>query len=119
MARCLVAAGLLLAVGLSLPGGPLRAADPQGYYTIQGVGLESCEVWLSERRSDGPTAWYHQQWVLGYLTAYNRWVHNGDDVTDGIETDKLFNWLDEYCHRNPQQNLSLATEALSWALRER
>ena len=32
---------------------------------------------------------------------------------------ELFEWLDEYCHRNPQQNLSLATEALFWALRER
>lgn len=95
-----------------------RAADPDGYYTIQGVGLESCEIWLGERLSDGPTAWYHQQWVLGYFTAFNRWVHDGSNLTVNLPTDKLFEWLDEYCHRNPQQNLSLATEALVWALRK-
>ena len=111
---------LLVAAAIFLSAGPLaRAADPQGYYTIQGVGLESCEIWLGERLSDGPTAWYHQQWVLGYFTAVNRFVYDGADLTVNLPTDKLFQWLDEYCHRNPQQNLSLATEALFWALRER
>ena len=108
MARVLVlAAALVLGAGAAA-----RAADPQGYYTIQGVGLESCEVWLGERLSDGPTAWYHQQWVLGYITAFNRWVHNGSNVAVNIAPDKLFAWIDEYCHRNPRQSLSLATEAL-------
>ena len=31
----------------------------------------------------------------------------------------LFTWLDEYCHRNPRQSLSLATEAMVWSLRDR
>ena len=69
MARALVVAVALLLSATATA----RAADPQGYYTIQGVGLENCEVWLGERLSDGPTAWYHQQWVLGYITAFNRW----------------------------------------------
>ena len=108
MARALVlSAALLLSASA-----PARAADPQGYYTIQGVGLETCEVWLGERLSDGPTAWYHQQWVLGYITAFNRWVYEGSNVAVNVGPDKLFEWLDEYCHRNPRQTLSLATEAL-------
>lgn len=96
-----------------------RAADPDGYYTIQGVGKDDCEAWLSERQSDGPIAWYTQQWVLGYLTAFNRWVYNGSDVATNLNSEKLFAWIDEYCHRNPRQNLSLATEALVWTLRDR
>lgn len=89
-----------------------RAADPRGYYTVQGVGLESCEIWLGERRANGPTAWYHQQWVLGYITAFNRWAYNGSNVAVNVGTDKLFAWLDEYCNHNPKQNLSTATEEL-------
>ena len=115
MARALVLAAAILLSANSTA----HAADPQGYSTIQGVGLENCEVWLGERLSDGPTAWYHQQWVLGYVTAFNRWVHDGSDVAINLPTDKLFEWLDEYCHRNTEQNLSLATEAMVWALRER
>ena len=108
MARALVLAAAMLVSAQATA----HAADPQGYYTIQGVGQETCEVWLGERISDGPTAWYHQQWVLGYITAVNRWVHDGDNVALDVGTDKLFEWLDQYCHRNPRQNLSLATEAL-------
>ncbi len=115
MARALIfAMALLVAAGTSS-----RAADPDGYYTIQGVGIETCEVWLGERQSDGPTAWYHQQWVLGYLTAFNRWVHDDSDVANKLPSDKLFTWLDEYCHRNTRQSLSLATEAMVWSLRDR
>ena len=108
MARALVLAAALMLTAHAMA----RAADPQGYYTIQGVGVENCEVWLGERLSDGPTAWYHQQWVLGYITAFNRWVHEDSNVAVNIGTDKLFEWLDEYCHRNPEKNLSLATEEL-------
>jgi len=115
MARALVLAAALL-MGAHAAA---RAADPEGYYTIQGVGIETCEVWLGERLSDGPTAWYHQQWVLGYVTAFNRWVHDGSDVALNLSTDKLFSWIDEYCHRNPEQSLSLATEAMVWELRQR
>ena len=115
MWRSLVLSGLVL-LGCAQA---LRAADPDGYYTIQGVGIESCEAWLSERQADGAIAWYHEQWVLGYITAVNRWVHEESDVAVGIESAKLFEWIDEYCHRNPQENLSLATEALLWALDQR
>jgi hypothetical protein len=108
MTRALVlAAALILSVNAAG-----RAADPQGYYTIQGVGQESCEIWIGERLANGPTAWYHQQWVLGYITAFNRWAYDGSNVAVNVGPDKLFEWLDEYCNRNPQQNLSLATEAL-------
>jgi hypothetical protein len=108
-----MARAFVLAVALLLGAhATARAADPQGYYTIQGVGLENCEIWLGERLANGPTAWYHQQWVLGYITAFNRWAYDGSNVAVNVGTDKLFAWIDEYCHRNPQQNLSLATEEL-------
>lgn len=108
-----MARALLLAAALLLSAAaPARAADPQRYYAVQGVGQETCEVWLGERLSDGPTAWYHQQWVLGYITAFNRWVYEGSNVADNVAPGKLFEWLDEYCHRNPRQTLALATETL-------
>ncbi len=115
-----MARGLILAAAIVLCASANgRAANKDGYYTIQGVGIESCEVWLAERQAAGPTAWYHQQWVLGYLTAFNRWVHNQSDVAEGLTNDQIFKWMDEYCHRNPRQSLSLATEAVVWALKDR
>jgi hypothetical protein len=108
MARALVLAAAFL-VGAHTAAG---AADSRGFYDAQGVGQESCEIWIGERLSNGPTAWYHQQWVLGYVTAFNRWAYDGRNVADNVGPDKLFAWLDEYCHHNPQQNLSSATEAL-------
>lgn len=98
---------------------PAKAADPQGYYTIQGVGLESCTAWIGERAEPSGITWYKQQWVLGYLTAFNRWTHDGTDIAKGAEAESLFKWIDNYCQRNPRQVLSLATEALVWDLRDR
>ena len=106
MARALVlAAAFVLSANATA-----RAADPQGYYTIQGVGLENCEVWLGERLSDGPTAWYHQQWVLGYITAFNRWVHDDSNVTINLPTDKLFEWLDAPVRRVAALDIPVAYE---------
>ncbi len=90
--------------------------------TVQGVGQQSCEVWSDERQTalaTGTLAWYHEQWVLGYITAFNRWVHDDSDVAVNLSDDKLFAWLDQYCAENPQQILSVAAEALISELRNR
>ena len=89
---------------------------------VQGVGQESCEVWLDERQTalaTGTPAWYHEQWVLGYITAFNRFVHDDSDVAVNLSEEKLFAWLDQYCSENPQQILSVAAEALISELRNR
>ncbi len=111
---------IALGSGLALGGAlePARAADKEGYYTIQGVGLETCLAWLGERAEQSPISWYKQQWVLGYLTAYNRWVYDGTDISGGQNAETLFEWIDDYCNRTPRQSLSLATEALVWNLRD-
>ena len=120
MGRALILAiSLLTATSLGALGFGARAADPNGYYTIQGVGIETCEAWLGERFEDGPIAWYKRQWVLGYLTAFNRWAHDGDDIAADLTSEQLFDWIDDYCQFNTRQTLSLATEALIWSLRDR
>ncbi len=118
MARALIlATAILVLIG---PGGPgARAADPNGYYTIQGVGIETCEAWLGERYEDGPIAWYKRQWVLGYLTAFNRWAYEDSNIAQELSNELMFDWIDDYCQRNIRQTLSLATEALVWSLRDR
>jgi hypothetical protein len=123
MGRALILAiSLLTAIGMGAgmgAGGGARAADPDGYYTIQGVGIETCEAWLGERLEDGAIAWYKQQWVLGYLTAFNRWAHDKEDIAAGLTSEQLFEWVDNYCQLNTRQTLALATEALIWSLRDR
>ncbi len=118
MGRALILATAILVL-ICLGGPGARAADPNGYYTIKGVGIETCEAWLGERYEDGPIAWYKQQWVLGYLTAFNRWVHKGSNIAGELTSEQMFDWIDDYCQRNIRQTLSLATEALVWSLRDR
>ncbi|KAA3625609.1 MAG: hypothetical protein DWQ08_09140 [Proteobacteria bacterium] len=48
-------------------------------------------------------------WVLGYLTSYNRWVDNGKrDVVEGVEHDRIFEWLLNFCRKFPDHNTNLA-----------
>ena len=105
---------LFLAAALFLSVNPTaHSEDPAA--SVIGVGQESCEVWL-EKRSDalasGSRAWFHEEWVLGYITAINRWVHDGKELAPDVDDDRLFEWLDGYCRKNPQQTLSFAAEAM-------
>ena len=103
-----LAATLLLSVNPTARG--QGSLDP-----VMGVGQESCEIWLTERRdasSSGSRAWFHEEWVLGYITAANRWVHDGKDLASDVDNDRLFEWLDGYCRDDPKQSLSVAAEAL-------
>ena len=113
-ATCRWGVALILAVASLLSVNPaVRGEDPLA--SVMGVGQESCQTWLTERRdalSSGSRAWFHEEWVLGYITAANRWVHDGKDLASDVDNDRLFEWLDGYCREDPKQSLSVAAEAL-------
>lgn len=71
-----------LIAGLSISAAAV-AADKSGSYTTFGAGNKTCESWLKEREKGEPRAWQLQQWLLGYVSAYNNWVHKGQNVADG------------------------------------
>ena len=51
-------------------------------------------------------------WVLGYISAVNEYGPWSADVTQGIDTDGVFGWIDNYCAQHPLHNVDDAAEAL-------
>ena len=50
------------------------AMDARGRYTVYGSGELDCGSWTREQKLASSLALKDQAWVLGYITAYNRWV---------------------------------------------
>ena len=88
------------------------AADKSGRYTTFGAGNNTCESWLKERGKGEPRAWQLQQWLLGYVSAYNNWVHKGQSVTDGTDAKGMFTWVDKNCADRPRDMLATVVEEL-------
>lgn len=57
-----------------------------------------------------------QNWVLGYLSAYNNFKSSSGNVTGATpgrtDNEGLFAWIDSYCGSHPLDTVSIATEAL-------
>ncbi len=100
-----------LIAGLSISAAA-GAADKSGSYTTFGAGNMSCESWLKEREKGKPQAWEFQQWLLGYVSAYNNWVHKGRNVADGTNANGMFAWIDKYCADRPRDVLATVVEEL-------
>ncbi|NQV55733.1 MAG: hypothetical protein HQ503_07730 [Rhodospirillales bacterium] len=86
--------------------------------SVLGPSTKSCEKWAAERKSGGVVGWQYQQWLTGYVTAYNRWVEVGKDITSGMNAEGLFERIDVYCQQNPYASFANATDALIEHLRK-
>ncbi len=100
-----------LIAGLSISAAAV-AADKSGSYTTFGAGNNTCESWMTERGKGEPRAWQLQQWLLGYVSAYNNWVHKGQNVANGTNAKEMFAWIDKYCADRPRDMLATVVEEL-------
>lgn len=92
--------------------GPADAMDARGKYTIYGSGQAPCSQWLRERDIKSALAMQDQSWVVGYITAYNRWVSKKLSVVGEQEPRALHAWIDEFCKANGKETLAGAAESL-------
>jgi hypothetical protein len=91
---------------------PAAAFDADGTYIVHGTGQAPCSEWTADRMIAGAGAWQQQQWLLGYLTAYNEWVSGSADVVGALDAEGIFSWVDDYCARDRTQKLSDAVQDL-------
>ncbi len=106
--------GLVLATAVALlwPGAA-EAIDSSGKYKIYGAGKTACSQWLRSRKLKDSLSERDQQWVAGYVTAYNRWVHKGGrSVSPETNAKQLFATVDRYCEQNPFETIAGAVESL-------
>ena len=70
-------ATLLLAVFL-LSGTTWAARPGESQYRMWGSGNSRFGVWIAYKENPEPGRyWQFSDWLLGYLTAYSRWVEIG------------------------------------------
>ena len=53
-----------------------------------------------------------EAWALGFVTSYNKYVHDGINVLEEMQNDDLFAALDRHCRDHRRDSLSFATNAL-------
>ncbi len=100
--RSLILLLVLLPVGAG-------AFDEAGVYTS--LGAYECPDYVAhyeEDRANRPSLGHilvdylpAQGWLLGYLTAYNAWMANGQrNIADGLDDDEIESWVADYCREN-------------------
>lgn len=73
-----------------------------------GAGNSPCSMWTEARKNE--SAWHEpSQWILGFVSASN--------VLDAISTYNLkpvemFQWVDGFCRKHPDQYLKTAVLSL-------
>jgi hypothetical protein len=75
---------------------------------VLGQGNVSCSSWLeNQTNNDARTAW-----ILGYITAFNEYSPKPSDVSQGMTTDEMMGFINNYCKNHPTDNLYRASAAL-------
>ena len=88
------------------------AADSKGNFVGLGTGTKSCGTVVRDYQERGASFVANNAWVNGYLTAINRYVYRGGDITENIDLEGRNLWIHNYCTQNPLSNLVDATGAL-------
>jgi hypothetical protein len=85
---------------------------PPRDYHILGAGTIDCAEWTKEAKQPVVKA-QDQAWLLGYLTAFNRFgTDNTGDVMGKASVKEALAWFDGYCADNPKDSVNKAAGAL-------
>jgi len=52
------------------------------------------------------------QWLQGFLSGYNRYGPQTEDIARGIDGPRLLSWVDNYCRLHPTKDFAGAATAL-------
>ena len=95
------------------------AADKNGEYTVLSFGTRSCAQVIADFDEDGSRRLANSTWVAGYLTAVNKLVFKGKDISAGTDAEGRMLWIVNFCKSNPLETLEGATTAIVAELRKR
>jgi hypothetical protein len=102
MKRCVLLATLCIAL---MAAHMERAQGQNPTLRVHGFGRFSCGVWLEARAKgsnpvDARVIQAHE-WMSGFITAYNLFLHPRGDVATSTDADTVHAWLDDYCREKP------------------
>ena len=88
------------------------AADDAGSFVAYGFGNRLCSEWLESRtRNDAETV-EMTAWTLGFISAYNKYVHKGINVAGQLNAGDIHTEIDKHCTGRPFDSLSFAASAV-------
>jgi hypothetical protein len=89
-------------------------------YVSAGSGTLSCGSWTADRREyntggrvtqGSQEAQQESAWVLGFLSGIGFIHNNGDDPMDGVDSQGVWAWIDNYCKAHPIVSIADAAGA--------
>lgn len=116
MRRVLLALTALFLIAMT--GAEARTAGGGGF-TVLGMGNKSCGSWVADRKAKSGVDLVEEAWVLGFLSAYNEFGPEADDVTAQTDVAGVSGWIDNYCTAHPLDTIALAAQALIVELNKR
>ena len=108
--RVFTAAIVIVCYAIAIP--LARAADNAGSFVAFSFGNQTCVAWSDARQKKDTKAIRMEAWALGFVTSYNKYVHDGINVLEEMQNDDLFAALDQHCRDRRRHNLSFAINAL-------
>ncbi len=106
--------GLICSVLFLAP--PVNAASDAGKYAIKDAGLATCKLYTEEKSKKSKRYYQFVGWVMGYLSAHNRYAKDNADIAPWQSTDLLAALIGNYCRAKPDARLVTATNQLIAAL---
>ncbi len=78
------------------------ASDAKGSYAVRGVGSQECQTLIQELEKDKAGAVSVASWMLGYMTAVNRYEPTTFDISPVSDVRALTNIALALCQKNPK-----------------
>lgn len=112
---------LLVLVIVTMMFAQISAYDKNQRFKVYNPGLEPCSEIdaMLDRRMEGYTAQqqadYEQivrYWLAGFGTAWNYIMPDTYDIQGEYTTQQIWDWLENYCEKNPDKKLVDATVIL-------
>ena len=88
------------------------ASDEDGGYIAFGVGLKSCQAFVRDFHENKWSKVINIQWINGYLTAFNKFIYDGENVAENMDVAERERWILNYCNHNSAKDLEQATTEL-------
>ena len=71
------------------------------------IGTRSCSDWIKSKSTEKSlnfTKLNNEAWLLGYLSGLSS--GSGKDALANTKNSYIFTWTDNYCKKNPMNNIS-------------
>lgn len=105
----------ILLLGLVLTATPLQAKDMNQNFATFGKGSESCLSYMESRVDNGRELERFKQFIFGYLSAFNLMIPQTFNILGERSMNDVFEWIDGYCLKTPNDNITNAVAALTQA----